>query len=121
MLLHQVIAASLPSTGVGTSSSPCRDTYHGPRPFSEIEVVNVARYLYRNRRNLVGYMDIHAYSQLWMTPWGFTKANPRDYSEMVRALGEPRMLRIGNGESGRGEGRGEERGERGGVGDGNGE
>ena len=28
-------------------------------------------------------MDIHAYSQLWMTPWGSTKTYPKDYTEMV--------------------------------------
>jgi len=70
--------------GVGTSSNPCMDTYHGRRPFSEIEVLNVARYLYKNRHNLIGYMDIHAYSQLWMTPWGYTRTLPKDYNEMER-------------------------------------
>ena len=44
---------------------------------------NVARYLYKNRRNLIGYMDVHAYSQLWMTPWGYTRRYPKDYAEMV--------------------------------------
>jgi len=71
--------------GVGTSNNPCRDTYHGPYPFSEVEVRNVARYLYDLRPRLVGYMDIHAYSQLWMTPWGHAKrAYPSTYSEMKR-------------------------------------
>ncbi|PFX21403.1 Carboxypeptidase A4 [Stylophora pistillata] len=70
--------------GAGTSSNPCRDTYYGSRPFSEIEVRNVARYLYKNRGNLIGYMDIHAYSQLWMTPWGYKRAYPDDYSELKR-------------------------------------
>ena len=28
-------------------------------------------------------MDIHAYSQLWMTPWGYKKADPGDNGEMV--------------------------------------
>ncbi|XP_068714990.1 carboxypeptidase B-like [Montipora foliosa] len=70
--------------GAGTSSNPCRDTYHGPRPFSEVEVRNVASYLYKNRRNLIGYMDIHAYSQLWMTPWGYKRAYPKEYSELKR-------------------------------------
>jgi len=70
--------------GVGSSSNPCSETYHGSRPFSEVEVRNVASYLYRNRRNLIGYMDIHAYSQLWMTPWGYKRAYPKDYAEMVR-------------------------------------
>lgn len=70
--------------GPGTSSNPCSDTYHGSRPFSEVEVRNVARYLFKNRRNLIGYMDIHAYSQLWMTPWGYKKADPGDNGEMKR-------------------------------------
>lgn len=70
--------------GAGTSSSPCSETYHGSRPFSEVEVRNVASYLYRNRRNLIGYMDIHAYSQLWMTPWGYKRAYPKDYAELKR-------------------------------------
>jgi len=70
--------------GVGTSSSECRDTYRGTRPFSEIEVYNVANYLSSNRNRLAGYMDIHAYSQLWMTPWGYTKTYPKDYREMMR-------------------------------------
>lgn len=29
-------------------------------------------------------MDIHAYSQLWMTPWGYKRAYPKDYAEMKR-------------------------------------
>jgi len=71
--------------GVGTSSNPCRDTYHGTKPFSEVETRNVARYLNSIRWSLVGYMDIHAYSQLWMTPWGHSKrAYPSTYSEMMR-------------------------------------
>eukprot|EP00112_Aurelia_sp_Birch-Aquarium-sp1_P006038 Seg1675.1 transcript_id=Seg1675.1/GoldUCD/mRNA.D3Y31 product="Carboxypeptidase A2" protein_id=Seg1675.1/GoldUCD/D3Y31 len=70
--------------GVGTSRSECDDTYHGRSAFSEIEVRNVANYLSRNKNSLAGYMDIHAYSQLWMTPWGYTRRYPRDYSEMMR-------------------------------------
>ncbi|XP_028414412.1 carboxypeptidase B-like isoform X2 [Dendronephthya gigantea] len=69
--------------GVGTSSS-CGDTYHGPRPFSEVETYNVAKYLLKQRRNLIGYMDIHAYSQLWMTPWGYKRAYPNDSGEQMR-------------------------------------
>ena len=69
-------------SGVGTSSR-CSDTYHGPRPFSEVETYNVAKYLLKQRRNLIGYMDIHAYSQLWMTPWGYKKAYPNDNGEQV--------------------------------------
>lgn len=68
----------------GASGSPCSDTYYGTRPFSEVEVRNVARYLYKNRQNLIGYMDIHAYSQFWMIPWGYKRAYPDDNGEMMR-------------------------------------
>lgn len=68
--------------GIGTSRNPCSDTYPGSRPFSEIETLNVARYMFNHRQELVGYMDIHAYSQLWMTPWGYKRTRPRDYQEM---------------------------------------
>ncbi|KAK3740598.1 hypothetical protein QZH41_009714, partial [Actinostola sp. cb2023] len=71
--------------GAGTSSNPCRDTYHGTRPFSEIETRNVAKYLYSIRSSLVGYLDIHAYSQFWLTPYGHARGvYPPTYSEMMR-------------------------------------
>jgi hypothetical protein len=77
-----VNTSHLSLSGVGTSSR-CSDTYHGPRPFSEVETYNVAKYLLKQRRNLIGYMDIHAYSQLWMTPWGYKRAHPDDNGEQV--------------------------------------
>ena len=69
----------------GASSSPCNDAYRGTHAFSEVEVKNVADYLYFMSRSgkIAGYMDIHAYSQLWMTPWGYTKQPPRDHTELV--------------------------------------
>ena len=47
---------------------------------------NVASYLslLSRQRKIAGYMDIHAYSQLWMTPWGYTKYPTRDHDELVR-------------------------------------
>ena len=66
----------------GASNEPCDNDYRGTKPFSEVEVKNVAEYLRKNRP--AGYMDIHAYSQLWMTPWGYTRSKTRDYKELVR-------------------------------------
>ncbi|XP_031556611.1 carboxypeptidase B-like [Actinia tenebrosa] len=68
----------------GASSNPCSDTYRGKRAFSEIEVKNVADYMRRLGSRLKGYMDIHAYSQLWMIPWGYTKTPTRDHQELMR-------------------------------------
>lgn len=72
--------------GVGTSQSPGSDIYTGPRPFSEKVTHNVAQYLYRRRHELKGYIDFHAYGQLWMSPWGYTNAYPPQYSKHKRAM-----------------------------------
>ena len=69
--------------GVGTSQRPSSDIYTGPRPFSEKVTHNVGKYLYKRRHELKGYIDFHAYSQLWMSPWGYTNAYPPNYDKMV--------------------------------------
>jgi len=68
--------------GAGTSSNPCSDIYHGKKGFSEIEVLNVANYL--RKLNLKAYFNVHAYSQLLLTPWSYTKTYPADYEEIAR-------------------------------------
>jgi len=61
----------------GSSNNPCDETYHGPTAFSEPENTALANYL-QAHPNVEGYVDFHAYSQLWMTPWGYTSALPKD-------------------------------------------
>ncbi|XP_020913424.2 carboxypeptidase B [Exaiptasia diaphana] len=68
----------------GASSNPCSDTYRGSSAFSEIETRNVADFMKRLGQRLKGYMDIHAYSQLWMIPWGYTKTPTKDHRELMR-------------------------------------
>ncbi|XP_028414408.1 carboxypeptidase B-like [Dendronephthya gigantea] len=70
--------------GNGSSNDPCSSSYRGTAPFSEIETRNVAKYLYRNRCNLLGYIGLHSYSQFWMTPWGYKTELPEHYNEMKR-------------------------------------
>ena len=74
------------SAGVGTSSNPCSDTYPGGSPFSEIEVKNVATYLKGIQQRLKGFWTIHAYSQLVLTPWGYKRDLPYDYTEIVSSM-----------------------------------
>ena len=69
--------------GGGSSPDACEEIYCGTRPFSESEALAVARYLYKLRKNLVSFMDIHTYGQLWMSPWGFTEGFPRDFNRQV--------------------------------------
>jgi len=71
----------------GSSNDPCNDAYHGPAPSSEAEPKAIAD-LVRNTPRVMGYIDIHSYSQLWMSPWGYTYTLPNDYSKM-KALMTP--------------------------------
>jgi len=72
--------------GGGSSPDPCEEIYCGPKPFSESESLALARDLYKMRRKLVSFFDIHTYGQLWMSPWGFTTGFPRDYVKQEYAL-----------------------------------
>jgi len=69
----------------GSSSDPCSDIFHGPRAGSEVEPLAVANFLKATPR-VAGYMDIHSYSQLFMSPWGYTAAYPSDYQEMLNMM-----------------------------------
>ncbi|XP_077994289.1 carboxypeptidase B-like isoform X2 [Glandiceps talaboti] len=77
----------------GASHSPCSDSYCGPYPFSEPSVKGVSDFIKRNGR-FIAFMDFHSYSQLWMSPWGYTTDLPKDFeiqdalsASAVRALG----------------------------------
>merc|ERR1719384_1404082 len=68
----------------GSSSSPCSDTYHGSSAASEPET-NVIAQVMDEAQNTV-YIDVHAYSQLIISSYGYTTANnPR--SAEYRQLG----------------------------------
>jgi len=66
----------------GSSTNPCSDTYHGTSAGSEPEPTAVMNFL-RDTPRVMGYMDIHSYSQLFMSPWGYSASFPPDYSRML--------------------------------------
>lgn len=66
----------------GSSKDPCSETYCGPEVFSEVEVKGVADFL-EKLDNVKGFIDVHSYSQLWMTPWGYTTEIPEDFKAQV--------------------------------------
>jgi murein tripeptide amidase MpaA len=69
----------------GSSRDPCSDIYHGPRAFSEPETANVANTILRLKNQLKLYLTFHAYSQMWLVPWGYAKyQKPSDYNELMR-------------------------------------
>jgi carboxypeptidase A1 len=69
----------------GSSSNPCSETFHGPAPFSEPEVKLMADYgkkLNAGTGRLKAYIDFHAYGQLYMRPWGWSRDAPADEAKM---------------------------------------
>jgi len=78
----------------GSSSNPCTETYHGSRPFSEVEMARFSAYG-NAIPNLRLYTDYHAFSQLYMRPWGYTTAAPADENTM-RSIGDATAAAITN-------------------------
>jgi len=72
--------------GTGASRNPCASTYRGSRPFSEVETVNVRNFLkdLDDQGKLKGFIDFHAYSQMWFIPWGYKSDPSIDYEEQMR-------------------------------------
>lgn len=65
----------------------CGQTYCGPTPFSEVEVENVAKYLQglqSSGADVKAFLDVHAFSQFWMWPYGYTKDFSGAESDMKR-------------------------------------
>jgi carboxypeptidase A1 len=71
----------------GSSSNPCSETFHGPAPFSEPEVKGMADYGKRLLPRLKGYIDYHAYGQLFMRPWGWSRDAPAD-ERRLQSIGD---------------------------------
>ncbi|KAG9321357.1 hypothetical protein KVV02_007155 [Mortierella alpina] len=67
----------------GSSSDVCADDYMGPKAFSSPEATNIGKYL-KDTPNVVSYIDFHAYSQLWMVPYGYTGTVPENYDYLKR-------------------------------------
>lgn len=70
----------------GSSSNPCSESYSGARAGDQPEVKAVMDYL-RSKDDFLGYINFHSYSQLWMTPWGYTYSKSKDY-DVQHAAGE---------------------------------
>jgi hypothetical protein len=61
--------------GPGASSDPCSDTYRGKNAYSEPEVKAIVDYA-KKLGNVKYYNNFHSYSQLWLSPWGYTNTLP---------------------------------------------
>ncbi len=59
----------------GSSGDPCSDIYRGTAPFSEPETQVMRDYM-AAEPNLRASIDFHSYSQLILSPWGYTSELP---------------------------------------------
>lgn len=74
---------------IGSSNSICEDTFHGPKPFSEAETIAVRDIILntqRSGREFASFVSVHAYSQFWMSPYGFKKTRSSDYHDQSRVM-----------------------------------
>ncbi|KAJ3041659.1 carbamoyl-phosphate synthase (glutamine-hydrolyzing) cpa2 [Rhizophlyctis rosea] len=70
----------------GSSTNPCSEAYQGPDAFSSPEATAMAHYLKSHAPNVIAYIDFHAYSQLWMSPYGADcKEVPADNEKILEA------------------------------------
>ncbi|KAG0230436.1 hypothetical protein B0O80DRAFT_494669 [Mortierella sp. GBAus27b] len=56
-------------TAVQSNPNPCNEAHRGTKPFEALETKMLSKYILK-RKNVVGYLDLHAYSQFWMSPFG---------------------------------------------------
>jgi len=62
----------------GASTNPCSESFEGYEAFSEVEVKAVGDFI-ASTKSIQGYVNFHSYSQLWMSPYGWTTAKPADF------------------------------------------
>ena len=70
--------------GEGSATFPCSEIYRGEYAFSAPEAKAIASYL-KEKENVVLYIDWHAYSQLWLFPWGYDcSKKPKNFDAVKR-------------------------------------
>lgn len=68
---------------VGGSIDPCNEIYSGPYAGSELETQNLVNFLHgTHTHDIVAYLTIHSYGQMWLYPWGYTSKLPSDYRDL---------------------------------------
>lgn len=65
---------------VGVSSDPCSEIYPGPSAASEPEIRAIQQYVAAGGFDI--FLDSHAYSQMFLTPWGYTTAPTSDEARL---------------------------------------
>lgn len=71
----------------GSSSDPCKITYHGTGPISELETEAVVTFLKEQRKNLEAFLTFHSYGQMLMYPYGHQAAMYK-HAPMLQRVGQ---------------------------------
>lgn len=61
--------------------------YEGPEPFSENEtsaMKKILESLQSNGSRIISYLAIHAYSELWLLPYGFKRSKSPHYDDLLK-------------------------------------
>jgi len=74
----------------GSSGQPCSETYRGASAFSSPEIRSTTTFITNlaQQTSLVGFMDVHSYSQLWLAPWGYQYLATNDAQKQNQLAGE---------------------------------
>jgi len=62
----------------GNSANPCDEDFKGAAPFDNPEAAAFRDFVNTQQANLAGYISFHSYSQVYLSPSGWTTAAPSD-------------------------------------------
>ncbi|KAI6197123.1 Carboxypeptidase A1 [Aphelenchoides besseyi] len=69
----------------GANRSPCSNIYAGQKAFSEPESLGLMEFIKNKVHDLKVYASLHAYGQVFLSPWGFTNEKPSNYRDQQLA------------------------------------
>ncbi|KAG4080667.1 hypothetical protein HA402_013197 [Bradysia odoriphaga] len=67
----------------GASKNPCSTSYAGPAPFSEPETKALSEFYLNYASSVKMYLDLHAYGQYILLPYGHTFEQAETYHDMM--------------------------------------
>ena len=70
---------------------PCSEVFRGDAPFSEPESRAIRDGLKKIKAlygpdKMAAFVSIHANSQMWLSPYGYTSTRPEDYEDQMRVM-----------------------------------